>query len=103
MRLGIVVTDQQFADQAMDLLRGGDRRGWELRCFLTDTGVRLLNREDFRAFLGASQAHVSLCELSVDRYPDADPHAGGLDQRVIVGGQYQDAELVKNTDRVIVL
>lgn len=103
MRLGIVVTDQQFADQAMDLLRGADGRGWELRCFLTDSGVRMLGREDFRTFLGASEAHVSLCELSVDRYPDADPHAGGLDERVIVGGQYQDAELVKNTDRVIVL
>ncbi|MFP3873927.1 MAG: hypothetical protein ACLFQT_04950 [Thiohalophilus sp.] len=104
MRLGVVVTDGQFAQQAIALLKGADARGWDLRCFLTDSGVQLLGHEAFRDFLKTnSEAHVSLCELSVDRYPGADPHAGGLAERVIIGGQYQDAELVKNSDQVIVL
>lgn len=103
MRLGVVVTDGQFAKQATALLIGAQARGWQLRCFLTDSGVELLGYKDFLEFLDNSEAHVSLCELSVDRYPGADPHAGGLAERIIIGGQYQDAELVKNSDQVIVL
>lgn len=103
MRLGVVVTDGQFAQQALALLKSAQARGWQLRCFLTDSGVKLLGDEAFRAFLDGSEAHVSLCELSVDRYPGADPHEAGLAERVIIGGQYQDAELVKNSDQVIVL
>jgi hypothetical protein len=103
MRLGVVVTEDRYGGEALALLEGAARREWELRCFLTDSGVRLLNDERFRRFLDDTDAHVSLCELSVDRYDGIDPHADGLDERVIVGGQYQDAELVKNTDRVVVL
>jgi hypothetical protein len=50
---------------------------------------------------GNELAHFSMCEHSAERYcQDVDLEAFGDD--IIIGGQYQNAELVHNTDHVLV-
>ncbi|MDD3518675.1 MAG: hypothetical protein PHQ14_10015 [Chromatiales bacterium] len=102
MRLGVVLTDEQFGQDAVNVLSAAARRGWETRCFLTDTGVKVLDDDAFRAYLDQVSDWVAVCELSVERYAHAALERPGMKDRVIVGGQYQDAELVRNTDRVLV-
>lgn len=102
MRLGIVVTDDRFAADVIGLLRASLARGWESRCFLTDQGVLLLKSPDFLALVGEGKGSVAVCELSVERF--AEPHLdiAAFKDRVVIGGQYQDAELVRHSDKVLV-
>lgn len=101
MRFGIVVTDINQADNASGMMKEALARDWPVRCFLTDDGVNMLKDEAFVRMARNDRAHLSVCEHSVERFcKDLDLEA--LKDVVIVGGQYQDAELVRNCDRVMV-
>lgn len=100
MKLGVVITDDKYASQVVGILQAAINRGWEIRCFLTDSGVRLLNDKRFSAIALAGSVMTALCELSVERYEGID--LASVADKVVVGGQYQDAELVKNSDQVLV-
>ncbi len=103
MRLGLVITDNTYATAARGLLDAAQLRNWECRCFLTDRGVLLLAEPEFMQSPGVLASIIAVCELSVERYENDGLQVKHIDTHVIVGGQYQDAELVKNTDRVIVI
>ncbi len=103
MRLGLVITDHRYAVAARGLLQAAFLRNWECRCFLTDRGVLLLAEPEFMDSPCVVACTVAVCELSIERYEDYGLHVNQVDGRVIVGGQYQNAELVKNSDRVFVL
>lgn len=102
MRLGVVITDDKYATPARSLLEAAQLRNWECRCFLTDRGVLLLAEPGFMQSPGVVASVVGVCELSIERYEEYGLHVNRIDTRVIIGGQYQNAELVKNSDRVIV-
>ena len=101
MKLGIVVTDQVHAATASCLLADALQRGWNVRCFLTDNGVNMLRDEHFIQMANNPAMHLSVCELSVERHC-GDLPLDAMSDTVIVGGQYQDAELVRNSQRVLV-
>jgi len=103
MELGIVITDERFLAQANGLLDAAVARGWAPQCFLTDTGVNLLADAGFIGRARARPNSVSLCEHSAERYAGGRFDLKSLADFVIVGGQYQDAELVKKCDKVLVL
>ncbi len=103
MRLGLVITDNTYAVAARSLLEAAQLRNWECRCFLTDRGVLLLTEPEFMQSPGVVASMVAVCELSIERYEDYGLHVNQIDAHVIVGGQYQNAELVKNSDRVVVI
>lgn len=103
MKLGIVITDEGYLSLAKRLFDAAVGRGWQAFCFLTDTGVNLLADDDFVRRAKVHPNHVSLCEHSAERYAQGRYDLGVLGSYVVVGGQYQDAELVHNCDRVVVL
>ncbi|NIT76801.1 MAG: hypothetical protein GWO44_07765 [Thermoplasmata archaeon] len=103
MRLGVVVTSEGYKESAGRLLRAAIGRGWEWQCFLTDRGVLLLGDPDFVELTGRGRGSLSLCELSLERYGGDALDPESLPDRVVVGGQMQDAQLVRESDRVIVL
>ncbi len=103
MRLGLVITDHRYAVAAHGLLQAAVLRNWECRCFLTDGGVLLLAEPEFMQSPAVMASTLAVCELSIERYEDYGLHVNHVDARVIVGGQYQNAELVKNSDRIVVL
>lgn len=101
MRFGIVVTEQEYAETAACLINEALARDWSVRCFLTDNGVNMLKDASFIDMARNPAVHLSVCELSVERYCQDLP-LDELSDVVIVGGQYQDAELVRNSDKVMV-
>jgi hypothetical protein len=103
MRLGIVITDERFLAHANGLIDAALARGWDPQCFLTDTGVNLLADTGFVGRARARPDSVSLCEHSAEHYAQGRFDLHSLGDFVVVGGQYQDAELVKKCDRVLVL
>jgi len=102
MRLGVVVTNKAYGAPVIELIRAAHKRGWSIRCFLTDSGVNLLAETAFRALAEDDIASIAACELSLERYGGGVPGLQNLPGQVIIGGQYQDAELVHETDRVLV-
>ena len=102
MNLGVVVVDDRCAPHAVGLLRAARERNWSTRCFLSDRGVFLLKDPEFMALVDGTDMHCSVCELSIERYGAEGVSVEGLEERIVVGGQYQDAELVHNCDRVVV-
>ncbi len=98
MRFGIVVTNEQSGDEVMGLVAAAVRRGWKCRCFLTDRGVRLLMSSAFRDLAGSGGVKVDVCEFSWERFGD-----GQQPKNVVMGGQYLNAELVHDCDKVLVL
>jgi len=101
MRLGVVLTDERCVTEATTLLRAAHERGWTTRCFLTDRGVLALDNAEFRAAATADPAGVAVCELSVERF-GGDLRPDVLAEPIVIGGQYQNAELVHTSDRVVV-
>ncbi|MBF0218063.1 MAG: hypothetical protein HQL49_00835 [Gammaproteobacteria bacterium] len=101
MRLGIVVTDINQAAQAQCVVKEALAYGWSLRCFLTENGVNMLKDDSFIGLARNHGLHLSVCEHSVARYCHELP-LQEISDVVIVGGQYQDAELVRHSDRVLV-
>jgi hypothetical protein len=102
MQLGIVITDESYLPHANRLLDAAAARGWETLSFLTDTGVNLLADAGFVERARARPNSVTLCEHSAEHYAAGRFDLGALADIVVVGGQYQDAELVRKCDKVLV-
>lgn len=98
MRFGIIVTNEQSGDEVVGLATAAVRRGWECRCFLTDRGVRLLMSAAFRNLAGTGGIKVDVCEFSWERFGEKQQP-----KNVVMGGQYLNAELVHDCDKVLVL
>ena len=102
MQFGLVVTDRRHAAHAAALLAGAAARGWDARCFLTDSGVCLLEDEHFMEQARARPLAVAVCRHSVDELlPGCDVAA--LAKVVVMGSQFQGAKLVKSAGVLLVL
>lgn len=102
MNFGVVVTKEGHSEAALGLLEAAALRGWQLRCFLTDSGVKLFQNPRF-VKLCRDGHWLALCEMSLERYHISIDDVKSTTPDIIIGGQYQDAELVKNSDQIIVL
>lgn len=100
MKLGVVITGEQLTGAATKLIRAATDRNHELRCFLTDSGVRALAEKSIQSSVKTGQLKLAVCELSMERFGQTVPDA--IADAVVIGGQYQDAEIAHWCDRVIV-
>jgi hypothetical protein len=96
--LGIVATNASTEDHVVGLAYAAVARGWQCRCFLTDTGVRLLHSTPLLELARTRKLRVDVCKHSWELYGD-----GTAPDGVGMGGQFQNAELAHECDKVIVL
>lgn len=102
MLFGLVVTDARHAPAAAGLLAAAAARGWQARCFLTDSGVRLLEDDAFMVQARARPLAVAACRHSVDHLmPGCDVAA--LAGVVVMGSQFQGAKLAQSAQALLVL
>lgn len=101
MQLGIVVTDTSQSNTASCLIEEALGRDWSVRCFLTDDGANMLKNEHFISLANNPALHLSVCEHSAALHCK-DLNLREMNSAVVVGGQYQDAELVRNSELVLV-
>lgn len=98
MYLGIVATNASVEDHVLGLAYSAVARGWQCRCFLTDTGVRLLQSTRLLELARAGKLRVDACEHSWEQYG-----GGAVPDGVVMTGQIKNAELAHECDKVIVL
>lgn len=103
MRLGIVVTDEGFLAHVIGLIDAAVERSWEVDLFLTDTGVNLLAASTFVERARTRPKSVSICRHSAEHFGAGWIDLQALADVIVVGGQYQDAKLVRVCDQVLVL
>ena len=98
MLLGLVAASDAEEQHLVGLASAAVRRGWQVRCFLTDRGVRLVRSVALLELAGKGAIQLTVCEHSWEMYGSGSMAAG-----VALGSQYQNAELAHVCDRVIVL
>lgn len=102
MRLGIVVTDVGYLKTVTGLIDAIRARNWSAECFLTDTGVMLLGDGGFLERASSVPLSVSACEHSIAHFAKGAFDMSSLEKCIVLGGQYQNAELVSRSDKVLV-
>lgn len=98
MKIGLVATDERAGPQLLGLANAAATLGWPCRCFLTDSGVRLLNIEALRALMRDGTVRVEACEHAWQALG-----LGPAPEGVKLRSQFQNAELARDCDRVVVL
>lgn len=98
MKLGLVASNENAESHLIGLARAAAARGWTCRGFLTDRGVLLLKSAPLIALVQSGALSLSVCEHSWKLICDS-----AVPDGVVMGGQFQNAELAHNCDRVIAL
>ena len=98
MLLGLVAASDTEEQHLVGLASAAVRRGWQVRCFLTDRGVLLARSAALLDLAGSGDIQLTVCEHSWAIYG-----GGSVASGVSLGSQYQNAELAHVCDRVIVL
>ena len=98
MYLGIVATDESAEAPLVGLAQAAVARGWQCRCFLTDSGVRLLSSSRLLELARSGKLRIDACEYSWEKFGDGAAPAG-----VTMAGQLMNAQLAHECDKVIVL
>lgn len=97
MLLGLVAANDAEEQHVVGLTSAAVKRGWQVRCFLTDRGVKLSRSAALLELAGKGAIQLTVCEHSWKQYC-----AGEAAPGVAMGSQYQNAELAHVCDRVIV-
>ena len=99
MRIGILVNTDKSRDHVLGMVKAALSRGHEISIFVMDTGTKLLADPAFSGICGLRGVSMSFCELSWQKegagteVPPAD---------MICGSQYNNAVMVRESDRILV-
>ena len=98
MRLGIVASHESAGPQLEGLAEAAAARGWPCRCFLTDSAVKLARSPRLGELARSGALRLDVCEHSWSHFGEGDAPAGAN-----MGTQFQNAELARERDRLLVL
>ena len=97
MLLGLVAANDAEEQHLVGLASAAVKRGWQVRCFLTDCGVRLARSVPLLELAAKGVIQLTVCEHSWEQFC-----SGSVGPGAALGSQYQNAELAHLCDRVIV-
>lgn len=100
MKLGLMVTTGRFPDLVRGLAAAAIARGHGVTIFATDDGVRLLHAPAWAAWAASPELAISYCAQSMER---SGGRPAGLPSAIRAGSQFDNALMLSEADRVIVL
>jgi len=100
MTLGILVNSDRFPEMVRSLTSAASNRGHNVIVFFMDSGTKLLENESIVELKTLKNVELSLCDHSAKHH--------GIDtenipEGIICGSQYNNARLMHDSDKVIVL
>lgn len=98
MQLGIVASHESAGPHLVGLAAAAAARGWTCRVFLTDSAVKLATSAGLQGLAIAGSVRLDICEHSWQHFGGA-----GTPDGATLGSQFQNAELVRECDRVVVI
>ena len=100
MKLALLITTDKYKDYLEKIINSAKKSGYELKCFIMDDGVNLLNDAGFVGKLKEAGSDVSLCEYSCSIRSIHEKVEGFL-----YASQYENASIINaltNEDRLLV-
>ncbi len=100
MKLGIFVNTDRHLAHVVGLVKAAVSKGHQVVLFNMDDGTKLLGTPEFKSLCATQGVSVSFCDHSAK-------HLGvvteGIPQEIVCGSQYNNAVMMHDADRVIVL
>ncbi len=100
MILGILVNSDRHLEQLRGLTKAALQKGHDVEIFVMDDGAKLLTRDSFLNLASLPNVSLSVCDHSTAQY-GIDIHS--LPDVIREWGQYNNAKMNHDADRVIVL
>ena len=100
MKLGIYVNTNRHLAHVVGLVKAAIAKGHEVILFDMDDGTKLLGTPEFKSLCTTQGVSMSFCDHSAK---DLGVATEGLPQELICGSQYNNAMMMHDADRVIVL
>ncbi len=100
MKLGIFVNTNRHLADVVGLVKAAVAKGHQVVLFNMDDGTKLLGAAEFKELCGMQGVSMSFCDHSAKQLGVA---TEGLPQEIVCGSQYNNAVMVHDADRVIVL
>jgi predicted peroxiredoxin len=100
MKLGILVNTDRHLNHVIGLAEAALSRGHEVIIFTMDCGTKLLVNEALMKLCSAEGVEMSFCDFNARGFNIS---KDGLPPEVVCGSQYDNALMVNEADRVIVL
>lgn len=98
-KLGVLVSSDEHLDHLIGICRAAHGAGKEVEVFLTNQGVLLTQKEEFKQLDGL--AHVRLCNIGFEKQGLSKPVPVVADEDF--GTQMRNAMMIEDCDRYIVL
>ena len=100
MKLGIMVTTDRHLRQIRGITQAAIAKGHTVAIFATDEGAKLLADRQFSSLSALPGVTMSFCEHSAQRHGG---RPAGLPEAIASGSQFENAIMVSESDKVIVL
>ena len=100
MKLGILVNTDKFLPELAAIVAAADGKGHGVIIFAMDTGTRMLNDAACVNLAGLNNVAISFCDHSAT---EIGVGTEGLPEEIEKSSQYNNAAMLHNADKVIVL
>ena len=100
MKLGILINTDKHLAEITGLSRAASEKGHEVVIFAMDEGTRLLEEADYVALADLANVKISYCDHSAIALAVKQE---GLPEAIERSSQYNNAAMIHNADKVIVL
>lgn len=100
MKLGIFVNTNRHRDQVLGIAKAAVSKGHEVVIFNMDDGTKLLQDSTFTELCRTKGVSMSFCDHSAK---GMNVSTEGIPAEIVCGSQYNNAIMVNESDRVIVL
>lgn len=100
MKLGIFVNTNRHLAHVLGITKAAISKGHEVIVFNMDDGTKLLGDPAFKELCRTSSVSMSFCDHSAK---GLNVSTEGIPAEIVCGSQYNNAVMVHDADRVIVL
>lgn len=100
MKLGILVNTDRHLGDIVGIARAAISKGHEVVIFAMDSGTSLLESPEFSELCKEEDISMSFCDHSAKH---VGANTEGLSSDIVCGSQYNNAVMIHDTDRLIVL
>jgi len=100
MKLGILVNREDHLNDIIGITLAALERDHEVVVFTMDVGTRLFKRPEYSELCGLNGVKMSFCDHNAKMF---EAQTGDIPEEIICGSQFDNASMMHECDKVIVL
>lgn len=100
MILGILVNTDKHRDDVLGIAQAAVSKGNEVIIFTMDEGIRLFEDRSYAGLCKQDGIRISFCDHNAQKLG---LNKEGISEQIVCGSQYDNAVMVHEADRIIVL